>query len=53
MEANVKTLVIVNIHTILLKDNIFSFLCSIISFILRKIINRVKFVYLFKLYCVI
>ena len=53
MKANVQTLVTVYTHTILLEDNIASFLCSKINFILRKIINRVKFVYLFELQLVI
>ena len=37
-------------HTIHLEDKIIaSFLCSKVNLILIKIINRVKFVYLFKL----
>ena len=35
------------------KEAFASFLCSKKDFILRKIINRVKFVYLFRLQCVI
>ena len=51
MIANVESLVAV--HTIHLEDKIIaSFLCSKVNLILDKIIDRVKFVYLFKLnYC--
>ena len=53
MIANAESLTAVHTHTIHLEDKIIaSLLCSKVNLILSKIIDRVKFVYLFKLsYC--
>ena len=52
MIVSLKIVDILYIHNIYLEDKIIiSFLCSKVNLILGKIINRVKFVYLFKLNC--
>ena len=53
MIANLENFVAVYMYKIHLEDKIIaSFLCSKVNLILSKIIDRVKFVYLFKLnYC--
>ena len=52
MIANTETVGTVHTHNNLEDKIIASFLCLKVNLILSKIINRVKFVYLFKLnYC--